>query len=62
MKHVHWDDLTKYEVARLVSARALQLATGAPPLVKVPKEVTDSVAVALAEFNRKVIPILVVRE
>jgi DNA-directed RNA polymerase subunit K/omega len=62
MKRVRWEDLTKYEIARLVSARALQLAMGAPPLVKVQKEMIDTVNLALMEFERKAIPLLVMRE
>ena len=31
------DRLTRFEVARVIGARALQIALGAPVLVKVPK-------------------------
>ncbi len=58
---------TKYEEARIIGSRALQLAMGAPPLVEievVKKETTKSyisaVDLAKAEYRRKVIPIQVV--
>jgi DNA-directed RNA polymerase I, II, and III subunit RPABC2 len=53
--------LTRYEEARLVSARALQLSMGAPPLVKVPSDTFRSGDVALIEFEKKAIPLSVVR-
>lgn len=53
--------LTRYEEARLVSARALQLSLGAPPLVKIPSGVFRAGDVALLEFAKKVIPLSVVR-
>ena len=52
-------ELTKYEKARIVGARALQLAMGAPCLVKVPKGVVSGVYLAMYEFEKKVIPLQV---
>ena len=54
--------LTRYESARLISARALQLSMGAPPLIKVPSDVFRSETVAILEFEKNVIPLSVVRE
>ncbi len=54
--------LTKFERTRIIAARALQLAYGAPPLIDVPEGVTDPYYVARLEFEKKVIPIVVVRE
>jgi DNA-directed RNA polymerase subunit K len=51
---------TRYEKARIVGARALQIAMGAPVLIKT-KE-TDSIRIALEELERGVIPITVVRK
>jgi DNA-directed RNA polymerase subunit K len=54
--------LTKYEKARLIGARALQLAMGAPCLVKTPKGVYNAVKLALYEFDKNALPLLVVRQ
>ncbi len=55
-------ELTKYEKARLVGARALQLAAGAPYLVKLAKPEVSAVKVALLELEKGVLPLHVVRE
>ena len=48
---------SKYEVVRVVSARALQIAQGAPILIKLPKGVTDPTEIAKLEYEQGVIPI-----
>ncbi len=53
---------TKYEKVRIISARALQLEHGAPPLIKVPKGVTDPMEIAKLEWEKGVIPIDVKEE
>jgi len=55
--------LTKYEVARIIGARAMQLAMGAAPLVDI-KEVgsTDPVIIAMEEFRRGLLDFIIVRE
>ncbi|VVB67089.1 DNA-directed RNA polymerase subunit K [Candidatus Norongarragalina meridionalis] len=58
---VKYDDLTKYERARLVGARALQLAMGAPPLIEVPEGSINAVLLAKVEFEKKAIPLQVIR-
>lgn len=55
------EELTKYERARIIGARALQLALGAPSLIKAPKNTTSSVYIAIAEFEKNAIPLQVVR-
>jgi DNA-directed RNA polymerase subunit K len=50
---------TRYEKARIVGARALQLSSGAPPMVKT--KLRDPKDVAELEFNNGVIPIEVRR-
>ena len=50
-------EYTKYEKTRLIAARALQIAQGAPALVDVPKGVTDSVKIAEMEWEEDLIPI-----
>jgi DNA-directed RNA polymerase subunit K/omega len=51
---------TRFEVARIIGARALQLALGAPPLLK-NVEGKSPVEIAKLEFEKKVIPITVKR-
>ncbi|MCD6478669.1 MAG: DNA-directed RNA polymerase subunit K [Candidatus Diapherotrites archaeon] len=52
--------LTRFEIARIIGARALQLALGAPPLIKPSKEDTPY-AVAKRELEQKVLPMAVLR-
>ncbi len=55
------DSLTKYEKARVVGARSLQLAMGAPPLVDVPDGEINARVISKAEFEKNVIPLQVLR-
>ena len=55
------DSFTKYEAARIIGARALQISLGAPVLVKVPKELRDSVRIAKYEFEQGATPMTVRR-
>lgn len=55
------DVFTRFEVARLVGARALQIALGAPLLVEAEKELT-SIELAKLEFKNKIVPITVKRK
>ena len=52
---------TKYEKARIIGARALQIAMGAPTLIEVPPKVTDPIDIALLEFEKGAIPMTVLR-
>lgn len=54
-------DLTKYEVARLIGARALQLSMGAPPLIKVVAERMSFLQIAEEEMAKGIMPLVVVR-
>ena len=54
-------DYTKYEVARIVGARALQVSLGAPVLVKPPKEMSNPIDIAMYEFSKSATPITVKR-
>lgn len=53
--------LTKYEKARVLGVRAKQLAMGAPPLVEVPKGITNPLEIAKLELEAGVIPIIIER-
>lgn len=52
---------TRFERARIVGARALQLAMGAPYLLDPQAQVVNPVELALLEFKEGVIPITVRR-
>jgi len=52
---------TKYEKARIIGARALQLAMGAPLLVKKSKTMISVIDLARKEFESEVLPITVSR-
>ncbi len=54
------EKLTRFERARIISARALQLALGAPPLVKPSGESSPS-ELAKQEFAEKVLPLSILR-
>ncbi len=51
---------TKYEIARLIGARALQLSMGAPPLIKVADSKKTFIQIAEDELEKGVIPLSVV--
>ncbi|PIS45214.1 MAG: DNA-directed RNA polymerase subunit K [Ignavibacteria bacterium CG08_land_8_20_14_0_20_37_9] len=53
--------LSRFEITRLISARALQLSLGAPSLVKTTK-VQSIYDVARMEFEEKIIPLAVHRK
>ncbi len=52
---------TRFEKARIIGARALQISMGAPILVEPPKELIDPIDIATLEFQREIIPITVKR-
>lgn len=52
---------TRFERARILGARALQISLGAPMLVELPPELVDPVTIAEMEFSQGVIPITVRR-
>jgi DNA-directed RNA polymerase subunit K len=52
---------TRFERARIIGARALQISMGAPLLVDVPVGMVDPIDIADLEFGKRVIPITVKR-
>jgi len=54
-------EYTRFEKARIVGARALQISMGAPTLIKLPKDVISPIDIAMLEFNEDAIPITVKR-
>ncbi len=53
---------TRFERARIIGARALQVSLGAPVLIEIPEGMIDPIAIAMLEFEKKVIPITVKRD
>lgn len=53
-------DYTRFERARLIGARALQISEGAPPLLEINE--TDPIMVAREELEEGVLPISIKRE
>ena len=51
------EKLTRYEKARIISARALQISMGAPVLLK--SDELEPINLAKLEFEKDVIPIVV---
>ncbi len=55
------DKYTRFERARILGARALQVSLGAPILIDIPTELVDPVEIAEREFAAARIPITVRR-
>jgi DNA-directed RNA polymerase I, II, and III subunit RPABC2 len=53
--------LTRFERARIMGARALQLSLGAPVFIEIPKNATSSLEIAIEELKQRVIPIVIRR-
>jgi DNA-directed RNA polymerase I, II, and III subunit RPABC2 len=53
--------LTRFERARIIGARSLQLSLGAPTLVDSSKKFNDTISIAVAELSLKVLPISIRR-
>ncbi len=58
---------TKFEKARIIGARALQLSMGAPMLIKLSKKELEEInydvnKIAKMEFEKGVLPITVIKD
>jgi len=53
--------LTRFEKARIMGSRALQLSLGAPPFIDFAKNISTSLEIAMEELHQKVIPIVIRR-
>ena len=53
--------LTRFEKARIMGARALQLSQGAPPFIPIPKTARTSLDISMEELEQRVIPITIRR-
>ena len=54
--------LTRYEKARIVGARALQISFGAPILINKPKDMIDPIKIAQLELKSQILPLTIRRE
>ncbi|NDF27205.1 MAG: DNA-directed RNA polymerase subunit K [Nitrosopumilaceae archaeon] len=54
-------NLTRFEKARILGARALQLSQGAPPFIAIPADARTSLDIALRELEDFAIPIVIKR-
>jgi DNA-directed RNA polymerase subunit K len=53
---------TRFERARMIGARALQISMGAPILLEIPAHIVDPIEIAQYEFAKGVLPITVKRD
>lgn len=53
---------TRFEKARIIGARALQISMGSPILIDVPVGAVDPIEIAWSEFDSGAIPITVKRD
>ena len=53
--------LTRFEKARIMGARALQLSLGAPPFIDIPENAITSLDISMIELQERVIPITIRR-
>ena len=54
-------EYTRFEKARIIGARALQISMGAPVLIHLSEDIVDPLDIAMYEFEKGVIPITVKR-
>ena len=55
------EKLTRYEKARIIGARALQISMGAPSAVQTHENLLHPIDIALNEFEQGIIPVKVKR-
>ena len=53
--------LTRFEKARIMGARALQLSLGAPVFITIPKNTVSSLEIAMEELDQRLLPIVIKR-
>ena len=54
--------LTRYERARIVGARALQISLGAPILVEISEQCYDPIEIAMKELENDTVPMEIIRK
>ena len=53
--------LTRFERAKIIGSRALQLSFGAPPFIKVPSSINDPIKLAIKELDAGALPLTIKR-
>ena len=53
--------LSRFEKARIIGARALQVSMGAPIMVEIPQDLYDPIRISEMEYEGNAIPITVKR-
>ena len=53
--------LTKYETAKIIGSRAMQIASGGKPFIQLEPNVIDSYLIAMEELKQKKIPFIIKR-
>ena len=53
---------TRFEKARIIGARALQISLGAPILIEASEDIIDPITISIMEYEKGVIPMTVKRE
>jgi DNA-directed RNA polymerase subunit K len=53
--------ITRFEKAKIIGSRALQISMGAPILIKLPDNIMDPIEIAIRELKAEVVPITVRR-
>jgi DNA-directed RNA polymerase subunit K len=56
---MYYDNITRFERTRIISARALQISMGAPILINTDEQ--DPKSIARLEFEKDVLPITIKR-
>ena len=54
-------NLTRFEKARIMGARALQLSLGAPTFIEIPEDAATSLDIAMEELEQRLLPISIRR-
>ncbi len=52
---------TRFELARIIGARGLQISMGAPILIEVPEGMINPIDIAMKEHDMELLPITVKR-
>jgi len=53
--------LTRFERARIIGARALQISLGAPLLIEAPPTMSDPIDIAIRELDGRALPMTIRR-
>ena len=53
--------ITRFERAKVISARALQIAMGAPVLIETPPDIDSPIDIAVIELEEGILPISITR-